>query len=397
MIPTISILIPTRNRASYLTSLISIVKSCRDERIEFLISDNSDVPGQAADNLPNAKFFRPDSVLNMTDHWNFLLGKASGRYITFVGDDDAFIPTALQNLCDLLQNQSPDIVWTQTAGYGWPVEGAHGNFFQEIKANRKRLNLANARLQVLSLKSTDLPIPYNYALVRREMILSFLKHNPGESFFSSRVPDINGGVKTLFLAQSQVEYPRLTFISGASPLSNGLLTRTNQDHPSALEFNNPVFNPVRNRNKSQNSEVSPFGFMTYFEAIEESLLQLNLEILAAPRRLAFLSVIQSSYPTQQLGISLRIWPSHPIVLRIGYWLRRVFDLKICRFTSSKLKFLSLALRLLFNRVKIVVIYGPGIQDTSRLVKYLEGHQRQLEGKLLTKIRVNEITLHDNRL
>jgi glycosyltransferase involved in cell wall biosynthesis len=397
MIPIISVLIPTRNRALYLASLISIIESCSDERIEFLISDNSDVPEQYSDNIPNAKFFRPVSVLNMTDHWNFLLDKASGQYITFIGDDDAFMPTSLRNLCDLLQNQSPDIVWTQTAGYGWPVNGAHGNFFQEIARKNKRLDLDEARSELLYLKSTDLPIPYNYALVRREIILSFLKHNPGESFFSSRVPDINAGVKTLFLAQSQFEYPRLTFISGASPLSNGLLSRTNQNHPAALEFNNPDFNPVRIRQKSQNSEVSPFGFMTYFEAIEESLLQLNKEVLAAPRRLAFRSVIQSSYPTQQLGISQRIWPSHLMVLRIGYWARRLLDLKFCRYTYSKFKLLSLGARILFNRVKIVVIHGPGIQDTSSLVIYIEAHQPRLEGRPIIKIRVDESNLSNNRV
>lgn len=389
MIPIISVLIPSRNRASYLASLISIIESCSDERIEFLISDNSDVPGHNSDNLANAKFFRPDSVLNMTDHWNYLLDKATGQYVTYIGDDDAFIPTSLRNLCDILQNQGPDIVWTQTAGYGWPANGAHGNFFQEITPNNKRLNLDEARIEILSLKSVDLPIPYNYALVRREIILSFLKHNPGENFFSSRVPDINGGVKTLFLAQSQFEYPRLTFISGASALSNGLLTRTNQSHPAALEFNNPDFNPVRIRHKSQNSEVSPFGFMTYFEAIEESLLQLNMEVLAAPRRLAFRSVFQSSYPSQQLGISLRIWPSHPIATRIGYWIRTLLDVEICRFISSKFKLLTLGARILFQRVKIVIIHGPGIQDTSRLVKYLEGNQSRLEGRSIIKIRVAE--------
>jgi hypothetical protein len=391
MIPTISVLIPTRNRARYLISLISIIESCADERIEFLISDNSDIPGRYSENLPNVKFFRPESVLNMTDHWNFLLNKASGRYITFIGDDDAFIPTALQSLCDNLQNISPDLVWTQTAGYGWPENGSSGNFYQEISRKNKRLNLEEARQKILYLKSKDLPIPYNCALVRREIILLFLQQNPGERFFSSRVPDINGGVKILFLAQSQFEYGRLTFISGASALSNGLLTRSNQTHHAALEFNNPNFNPIRIRQNSQNSEVSPFGFMTYFEAIEESLLQLGKFILASPRQLAFRSIAQSSYPAQQLGISLRIWPSYWVAIRAGYWIRRLLDLKICKFISSKFKLLHLGTRILFKRVKVVVIQGPGVCDTAKLVLYLQEHQPNLEHKSIAQIQVAGIT------
>jgi glycosyltransferase involved in cell wall biosynthesis len=42
MIPTLSILIPTRNRPKELTSLVSIIKKCQTNRIEFIVSDNSD-------------------------------------------------------------------------------------------------------------------------------------------------------------------------------------------------------------------------------------------------------------------------------------------------------------------------------------------------------------------
>jgi dihydrofolate synthase/folylpolyglutamate synthase len=74
-------------------------------------------------------------------------------------------------------------------------------------------------------------------------------------------------VKILFFAKTQFEFKRLTFISGASPLSNGLLTRTKQDHPVTLEFNNPEFNPITLRPDSRIKEISPFGFVTFFEAI----------------------------------------------------------------------------------------------------------------------------------
>jgi hypothetical protein len=385
--PIISILVPTRNRPVQLASLISIIRKCADVRIEFLISDNSDSPSHHLSSFENVTFFRPEQALNMTDHWNFLFHKAKGKYITFVGDDDAFLPTALLQLCDSLEQIDPDLVWTQTAGYGWPSGDSFGNFFQLIRRKSERIDLSKARLRLLKLDSLDLPIPYNYALVKREIVIEFLQKNPNENFFSSRVPDVNSGVKILFLAKTQFEFKRLTFISGASPLSNGLLTRTKQDHPVTLEFNNPEFNPINLRPDSRIKEISPFGFVTFFEAIEESLLQLGERLQCSDRVVAFRSVFLSSFPKQQLEISLRVWHQHKKTLRMASWLNALRNRRICKYLESLMKRSLLALRIVLRSQRVVIINGPGIENTSSLVKYLEASNVTFSRKMITKLYV----------
>jgi glycosyltransferase involved in cell wall biosynthesis len=385
--PVISVLVPSRNRARYLTSLISIIEKCPDERIEFIISDNSDQLVVSPYSTGNVTYLRPERILNMTEHWNFLLQKASGKYITFVGDDDAFIPTALKELCTILEQIDPDLVWTETAGYGWPTVGIDGNFFQAIQKKSERVSLEKARLQILKLDSLDLPIPYNKALVKRQIILRFLGDHPGESFFSSRVPDISAGVKALFLSKSQFEFKKLTFISGASPMSNGLLVRTNQNHPVALEFNNPEFNPLTTRTDSQIREICPFGFVTYFEAIEESLLQLGEKLICRTEIVAFRSVFNSSFPKQQLSISLKIWKKHSLILKIAYLITRVSNLKSSSYLIKTFKRVSMGLKTILRKEKFVVIRGPGIADTTRLVEYLEANRSMLAKKFMIKIYV----------
>lgn len=387
MNPIISILVPTRNRPLQLASLISIIRKCADVRIEFLISDNSDSPSHHLASSENVTFFRPEQVLNMTDHWNFLFHKANGKYITFVGDDDAFLPTALAQLCDSLEQIDPDLVWTQTAGYGWPSQDFDGNFFQTVQRNEQRVNLDKARQQLLKLESLDIPIPYNYALFKREVALRFLQENPNENFFSSRVPDINSGVKVLFLASTQYDFKKLSFISGASPLSNGLLTRTNQDHPVALEFNNPEFNPVSFRPDSKIKDVCPFGFVTYFEAIEESFLQLGIKLKCDDRTVAFRTVLQSSFPKQQLEISLKIWSQNRISLRLAFLLSQIRQnstfLNLSRFIHRA----SLASKVVLRRKKVVIIRGPGINNTFNLVNYLEANDASISSKIFAKVYV----------
>lgn len=384
MNPIISILVPTRNRPLQLASLISIIRKCTDVRIEFLISDNSDSPSHHLSSFENVTFFRPEQVLNMTDHWNFLFHKAKGKYITFVGDDDAFLPTALVQLCDSLGQIDPDLVWTQTAGYGWPSIDSSGNFFQIVKEKPQRVSLEQARQVLLKLDKIDVPTPYNYTLLKRQIVLKFLQENPNELFFSSRVPDINAGVKALLLSRTQFVFSRLTFISGASSMSNGLLARTNQDHPVTLEFEDPKFNPMKNRLDSKIQEVCPFGFVTYFEAIEESVLQLGEKIQCKSYVVAFRSVFQSSFPEQQLEISLRLWRQHKGVLVLAFLLNLLLSLKLFACLKKNFKKSLLYLKILFRRSRLIILRGPGISDTLSLVEFLEKNEATFSRRLLTK-------------
>jgi hypothetical protein len=323
----------------------------------------------------------------MSDHWNYLLSKASGKYLTFLGDDDALLPSSLIRLCDILQDTNPDLVWTRTAGYGWPHDGINANFTQIIKRNSGRITLKKARRKVQSMNYLDVPIPYNCAVVRRQLILDFFATYPEEKFFSSRVPDVNSGVKILFLSRTQLDFRELTFISGASPLSNGLLTRTNKDHPATLEFNNPEFNPVGTRPNARVTEVNPFGFMTFFEAIEESLLQIGERVTARQNVLAFRSVFSSSYPGQQLPISLKIWPRSKIILKLAYLMRKLLNLRVFSVPSKKGKLALLIIKVILRRINVVMIQGPGINDTVKLVDYLENDYPLLKKNFFSRVYV----------
>ena len=385
MTPIISVLVPTRNRASYLSSLISIIEKCPDSRIEFLVSDNSDQLGVTPSSVGNITYLRPEHRLNMTDHWNFLFNKASGKYITYVGDDDAFIPSALVDLCDSLERIDSDLVWTETAGYGWPTVGIDGNFFQRVKHSKERMSLENARQRILTLDYLDLPIPYNKALVRRKLISRFLEGHPGETFFSSRIPDINAGVKLLFLSESQFVFKQLIFISGASPLSNGLLSRTNQNHAVTLEFQNPELNPLRLRSNSQITEISPFGFVTFFEAIEEALLQLGEKLLCSSKKIAYKSVFESSFPKQQLEISMKLWKKHSLILKCAFIFTQIARLKSVLYVTDILKSINMLLNVTLRREKVLIIRGPGINNTANLVDYLETNKNIFARKFMTRI------------
>ena len=353
-------------------SLLKIIEITSTEMTEFIISDNSDEPLELKCFKDNVKIVRPTKTLNMTDHWNFLFEHASGSFLTFIGDDDAFIPSALEKLCVYLKQTNCDLVWTPNAGYVWPNGAVEGNYFQ-IKEKRSNLkSLESARAQILRLDpSCRIPIPYNSAVVSKKLILDYIRDNPKERFFSSRIPDINAGVKILFLARSQAEFNETTFVSGSSSLSNGLLTRSDKNHEVTREFQSSTFNPISSREGSWISEVHPFGFITFYEAIEESILQLGYRFKCKSSKIAFKSVFHSSYPKEQLDISIRTWPHLKLTIRIAYLAKRLSTVRGYSYIVSIFEKARMGIKAISGRTTLIIIRGPGISDTDKLVAFLE--------------------------
>lgn len=368
----LSVLVPTRNRADQLRSLITILERCKSDQIEFLVSDNSDLPLNLTSANGAVKFFRPTSILNMTDHWNFLASKATGKYLTFVGDDDAVLPENLEALVNFLGTTNADLVWTPSAGYVWPNGSSPGVFYREKRVSGKLSELSASRRRIARMDlKVKLPTPYNSTVFRRELLQLFEQEHESERFFSSRIPDVNAGAKLLFLARTQANFDFTVFVSGASSSSNGLLVRAKPTHPRAMEFNNSSLNPLPSRGGWIPGQIPPFGYITFFEAIQESLIQLGVSQTHSKLFTAFRSVFLSSSPSQQLRISRAMWPRFQKYLAFAYFLGIIRGLKSIRFLTTNLGKLGVMFRVLVGMSSVVSLRGPVLSSTSNLVDYLE--------------------------
>lgn len=303
--PTLSVLVPARNRPMELATLLTMIDECSEDKIEFVISDNSDLELGVKTQNPNCRIVRPNRVLNMTDHWNFILEKSTGKFVTFLGDDDAFIPSELSLLVKKLEDIESDIVWYPRASYQWPRGKNSGNFYQEIRL-RPRDSIEQQRSTVLKLNFGGMPLPYHAALVNSRIIENFMRDNPNESFISSRVPDQNSGVKILFLATTQFEYDRTVFVSGASATSNGGLTEWGPEHPRSQEFKDLDLNPPSSWLPRINL---PIGFIWDYEAVNESLRQLGISHGVSERRICFRAIVDSRDSILQFQLSRQLWPN----------------------------------------------------------------------------------------
>ena len=119
-----SIVIPTRNKAEYLPFAIkSVLKSTRTD-IELIVSDNFSTDNTAKIlrdfSDPRLRVIQPDVALPMAGHYEFAISKATGEWITILGDDDAVMPYIFESLDKyILKYSDVDIISSARAYYFW--------------------------------------------------------------------------------------------------------------------------------------------------------------------------------------------------------------------------------------------------------------------------------------
>jgi glycosyltransferase involved in cell wall biosynthesis len=229
--PILSILLPNRQSTPYIFKTIENLLRCKDRRFELLINENS-IPDfvdySAFEKDFRVKVYREPSPLSMTKNWYNALGKATGKYVIFIGSDDGCIPENLSILISYLAENSYDAINTRHSFYNYPASESKAFVtLAEKEITMNTYTYAYPKLLSLLFYSyrTWLPLPYALSVVKRDVFVSILeKYNeiPGiapDDFLSH------------FVAQklkSGIYFDLCVFITGTSPRSNGqsLLTQT---------------------------------------------------------------------------------------------------------------------------------------------------------------------------
>lgn len=112
--PFFSIVIPTRNRTDLLRYAIASALHQRFDDYEIVVSNNGSTDDTdavvASFASPRIRLLHPETSLSMPDHWEYVLPHARGRFITYLCDDDALTPTALQLTADAIGQTNADFV-----------------------------------------------------------------------------------------------------------------------------------------------------------------------------------------------------------------------------------------------------------------------------------------------
>lgn len=119
--PFFSIVMPTRNRAHLLRHALQSALDQTFDDYEIIVSDNcsQDDTVRAVKELATSRvrYVRPNRPLSMPDHWEFALDYAQGRYITYLCDDDALYPEALERVANTISEYGSELLVLGSAIY----------------------------------------------------------------------------------------------------------------------------------------------------------------------------------------------------------------------------------------------------------------------------------------
>ena len=120
---TVSVLVPTKNRYKYLKHLINLIESFGDSRIELLIQDNSDDNSEILSFLDGRSFVstvycHSRDSLSMGQNTDRAIRNSSGKYLCFIGDDDA-VCRNIADSAEWMENNDVDALRPTYLQYLW--------------------------------------------------------------------------------------------------------------------------------------------------------------------------------------------------------------------------------------------------------------------------------------
>ncbi|MBA5778533.1 glycosyltransferase [Stappia sp. F7233] len=122
----ISIIVPTRERAHYLSSCLDSCLATDDPDLEIVVSDNASQDDTAAvvasKNDARIVYTNTGRRVSMRANFEHALNHASGDYIVYIGDDDAVLASGLRTLRSLIERWQPDAIGWRLIHYLWPAE-----------------------------------------------------------------------------------------------------------------------------------------------------------------------------------------------------------------------------------------------------------------------------------
>lgn len=196
--PLLSILIPTRNRSQYLYFAIQSALNIKSSNIEIIVSENysQDDSLEVCNSFSDARLqiVSPPKPLPMHENWEFLLNLSTGKWVTFIGDDDAVMPHCLDHLSWIDINfPQAEALFSPRAYYFWDgCQKEYGDSAVAFSFSNDHFWVDSKKQLDSALKGEinyiDLPQMYSGGFHRRSLINRVLETQRG-IYFKSVTPD----------------------------------------------------------------------------------------------------------------------------------------------------------------------------------------------------------------
>jgi glycosyltransferase involved in cell wall biosynthesis len=175
----VSVLIPTRERPDTLAKCLKTVVNQSYGNLEIVVSDNASAPETEAVvrsfDSPRIRYFNTGKRLSMSHNFEFALSKATGDWITAIGDDDGLLPGGIERAVAMLEKSGAEALGSLLCYYGWPSKEAGPNESIMSIPMGRRTSFKNAREAIRlcvegHLGYLELPMLYTGGMISSKVI-----------------------------------------------------------------------------------------------------------------------------------------------------------------------------------------------------------------------------------
>ncbi|GGJ99584.1 glycosyltransferase family 2 protein [Luteimonas terricola] len=225
--PKITVIIPTRERASVLGAALRTVTAQTYENLEIIVSDNNSGDGTDAvvqhANDSRIRYLNTGKRLSMSHNWEFALTHVREGWVTFMGDDDGLLPGAIHRMAEIIVETKAQVIRTEYCTYDWPgmLGRPYGQLIVPLTSGMESRNSRKWLKKALEghVRYSQLPMIYNGGFIHFS-VLQHIRDVMGV-FFSSVNPDVYTAVAIARLTDDFLFVREPLAISGTSKYSNG--------------------------------------------------------------------------------------------------------------------------------------------------------------------------------
>ncbi|OWU77050.1 glycosyltransferase [Phaeobacter sp. 22II1-1F12B] len=261
----VSIIIPTRERAFYLRHCLQTVLDIDDDDIEIIVSNNAstddtdEVLAEIKD--PRLKVINTGTRISMRQNFEFSLSHATGDYIIYIGDDDAFIPQQFSVFREVIEHFQPDSLSWSIPTFGWVTDNYSGKN-GGVRFEKKFLFGALEQIDMKAMKSKLLQADYEDfrapTIYHGAASRAFMEKNRAANgvFFNGTSPDLYFTDLAVFQNARHFDLRHPITISGKSAASTGAAHNSKAIKKDA---SNPAARFAAENNADQMRDVADFG------------------------------------------------------------------------------------------------------------------------------------------
>lgn len=235
---SVTVIIPTRNRADTLRHSLATLTACRDDHLEILVSDNAsdddteNVVATAGDS--RIRYINTGRRLGMSQNWELALQHANGDWIGYLGDDDGFLPDALTRLRETVSLHDVEAVRPRLGHYVWPSLSPDGQGRLSFPLGTGSWSVSTKALlnRVINGQTpyTQLPMIYHGGFASRKLIDRC--RDVSGKFFLSQIPDVYSAIVLAAHIDRHAMIREPFALNGASRHSTGTALFTAKENGS---------------------------------------------------------------------------------------------------------------------------------------------------------------------